>query len=74
MEERLKYEEAVKMLEDIVKELEKSDLPLETAIELFSKGMYFVKMCKDHLEQAESKITMLIEDKEINYIQWIKEN
>lgn len=53
------FEEAMKKLESIVKELEDGDLPLEKALELFSEGISLSKFCQSSLEEAEQRIMVL---------------
>lgn len=73
MEQKLTYEEAIKKLENIIGDLEKGELSLDKSIDLFSQGINYVKVCKEHLEKAEGKIKILIEDEEIDFNQWSKE-
>jgi len=60
-EAALTFEAAMERLERIVGELEKGDVPLEQAIELFQEGMRLSRLCGQKLEQVEQKIEMLIE-------------
>ena len=53
------FEEAMKRLESIVKELEDGELPLEKALELFSEGISLSKFCQSSLEEAEKRIMIL---------------
>jgi exodeoxyribonuclease VII small subunit len=53
------FEEAIKKLETIVKELEDGDLPLEKALDLFSEGIALSKFCQSSLEEAEQRILVL---------------
>jgi len=57
----LTFEEAMEKLEEIVEQLERGDVPLEKAIELFQEGMALSQLCGGKLEQAEKKIEMLME-------------
>ncbi|MGI6225432.1 MAG: exodeoxyribonuclease VII small subunit [Peptococcales bacterium] len=57
------YEESVKRLEVIIKQLEEGELPLEKSIDLFTEGMELVKTCNQYLEHAEEKIKILVGDK-----------
>jgi exodeoxyribonuclease VII small subunit len=43
-----------------VKQLEKGDLPLEESLQLFENGMRLSADCKRQLEEAESRVEMLI--------------
>ncbi|KAA0000402.1 MAG: exodeoxyribonuclease VII small subunit [Thermoplasmata archaeon] len=60
--EEIKFEEALKKLEEIVEELEKGDMPLEETIRKFEEGIKLCKICKEKLEKAEMKIEKLMED------------
>jgi exodeoxyribonuclease VII small subunit len=54
------FEASLDELEKIVKELEGGDLPLEKSLELFEKGMSLSDACRKQLEQAETRVEMLI--------------
>jgi exodeoxyribonuclease VII small subunit len=54
------FETGLQQLELIVKEMESGDLPLERALELFEKGMKLSESCRKQLEEAETRIEMLI--------------
>jgi exodeoxyribonuclease VII small subunit len=56
----LSFEASLEELERIVKELEKGDLPLEQSLALFETGMRLSSDCKRQLEEAESRIEILI--------------
>jgi len=55
------YEESMKELEQIVKDLESGELSLDESIQKFEKGIELSKHCNSLLEDAEKKITLLIE-------------
>jgi exodeoxyribonuclease VII small subunit len=54
------FEAGLQQLELIVKELESGDLALERALELFEKGMKLSETCRKQLEEAETRIEMLV--------------
>jgi exodeoxyribonuclease VII small subunit len=56
------FEQALKRLEEIVADLEKGELPLEKALELFEEGMKISRLCGERLEEAERKVETLIKD------------
>jgi exodeoxyribonuclease VII small subunit len=56
----LSFEAGLHQLEGIVKEMEGGDLPLERALELFEKGMKLSEACRKQLEDAETRVEMLI--------------
>jgi exodeoxyribonuclease VII small subunit len=54
------FESCLDELEQVVKQLEAGDLPLERAIELFERGMGLSESCRKQLEDAETRVEMLI--------------
>jgi exodeoxyribonuclease VII small subunit len=54
------FEASLEQLEKVVKELEGGDLPLERSLELFEKGMALSEGCRKQLEDAETRVEMLI--------------
>ncbi|MGM0215563.1 exodeoxyribonuclease VII small subunit [Enterococcus sp. AZ109] len=61
--ENATFEESLAELEDIVTQLERGDVPLEEALEVFQKGMLLSKQCQDTLSKAEKTLTkMMTED------------
>ncbi|MBZ5594290.1 MAG: exodeoxyribonuclease VII small subunit [Acidobacteriia bacterium] len=54
------FEASLDELEKVVKELEAGDLPLERSMELFEKGMALSETCRKQLENAETRVEMLI--------------
>ena len=56
----LTFEASLQELERIVKELEKGDLPLEQSLALFEAGMRLSSECKRQLEEAESRVEILM--------------
>ena len=59
-EAALSFETGLQQLEGIVKEMESGDLPLERALELFEKGMKLSETCRKQLEEAETRVEMLV--------------
>ena len=55
-----KFEDCLKRLEEIVAELEKGDLQLDRAVQLFEEGMTLSQQCRSQLDEAEGKIEVLI--------------
>ena len=54
------FEAGLQQLELIVKELESGELPLERALELYEQGMKLSETCRKQLEEAETRIEMLV--------------
>lgn len=66
------FEKNMSDLENIVTELEKGDLNLDESISKFEEGIKISKQCNKILEDAEKKITILLEEdgevKEENFV------
>ena len=54
------FEEQMEQLEKIVEELEKGELSLEDSVLKFEEGIKISKECNQTLEEAEKKITILV--------------
>ena len=54
------FEACLEELEKVVKELESGDLPLDRSLELFSRGMQLSDSCRAQLEEAESRVEILV--------------
>jgi exodeoxyribonuclease VII small subunit len=61
-EQKRTFEASLSSLEQIVKELERGDLPLEESLKLFEEGVKLSRECQDRLNQAERRIEMLMRD------------
>lgn len=55
-----KFEESLQRLEAIVSELEKGDVSLDRALQLFDEGMKLSGSCRKELEEAEGKVEILL--------------
>lgn len=54
------FESSLDQLEKVVKELEAGDLSLDRSLELFERGMGLSDTCRKQLEEAETRVEMLI--------------
>ena len=61
---KVKFEDALKGLEDIVERLEKGDLSLDETLSEYENGIKLYKQCIALLEDAEKKIQVLVKDEE----------
>lgn len=59
MEKQKTFEESLKRLEEIVRELENGDTPLDESMKLFEEGVSLSATCNELLEKAEQKVSML---------------
>lgn len=66
-EKKKTFEESMEELEKIAKELENENLTLDESIEKFERGMKISKECKETLDKAEKKITILLNDEEKDF-------
>ena len=64
-----KFEESIKELEKIVKDLEDGEPSLDESLKSFEKGITLIKVCQKELESAENKIKELTEDGETKSFQ-----
>lgn len=54
------FEASLDELESVVKQLETGELPLEESLKLFEKGMELSAVCKKQLEDAETRVEILL--------------
>jgi exodeoxyribonuclease VII small subunit len=60
---KLSFEEAIKELTQIVDKIESGEVPLQTSIEQYEKGMALIKHCRGILQAAEKRIEKISETK-----------
>ncbi|MGA2193822.1 MAG: exodeoxyribonuclease VII small subunit [Bryobacteraceae bacterium] len=54
------FETSLDELEKVVRELEAGDLSLERSLQLFERGVSLSDACRKQLEEAETRVEMLI--------------
>ena len=59
MSNEIKFEDALKRLNEIVQSLESGETPLDDSIALFEEGIELSKKCSVILETAEQKVRFL---------------
>ena len=57
-------QEALKKLEQLVRELEQKDVDVEAGLAKFKEGVGLVKLCQSQLRQAENEFKKLKEELE----------
>ena len=62
MKEKMKFEEAMALLEGIVKKLEAGTLSLDDSLSTFEEAVGLVKLCNEKLQTAEQKVRLLTEN------------
>lgn len=60
------FEASLNELEEIVKQLEEGDLPLEDSLRLFESGVKLSRECRERLVNAERRIEVLLKDSDGN--------
>ena len=63
------FEESLQELEQIVQKLERGDISLEDSIANFQQGIELSRYCAAKLDEAEKKISILLQDEEGNLIE-----
>ena len=58
--QEIKYEEALKRLEKLVAELDRSELDLETRLKKFEEGTKLARLLVKKLDQAKKKVDVLV--------------
>ncbi len=53
------FEEALKRLEQIAKLLEREDIALDEAINLYEEGMKLVDYCSKKLQEAQNRVKLI---------------
>ena len=56
------FEKSLKQLESLVEKLEKGDLSLEDSLKNFEQGVKLTRDCRQALQNAEQKISVLSKD------------
>jgi exodeoxyribonuclease VII small subunit len=59
------FESAIAELESIVRQLEEGDMPLDTSLKLFERGVTLSRYCHEQLGAAQRRIEILTERGEI---------
>lgn len=57
----LKYEEALKQLEDIVAKMENDELDIDTLSQQLKTAQKLVKLCKDKLTKTDEDIRKILD-------------
>jgi exodeoxyribonuclease VII small subunit len=56
------FEENLRRLEQIVESLERGDVPLDEALNLYEEGIQLSRSCAERLKEAELRIKKLSKD------------
>ncbi len=56
-----KFEDALEKLENIVREMEKGEMPLDSALKSFEEGIRLIRFCSTKLEDTQRRVEQLLE-------------
>jgi len=59
-----KFEKALEELEEIVKQMEEGNMPLDESLKAFEKGIKLSRFCADKLDEAERKVNLLLKEED----------
>ena len=59
-EQNRSFEQNMQRLEQIVRALERGDVPLEESLKLFQEGTELVRACGTLLDEAEQQVKMIV--------------
>ncbi len=62
MEKKVKFEEKISNLEEIINDLENGEVNLDEAIEKYTKAMLLVKECDTELKNVEEQVSKLVNE------------
>lgn len=60
----LTYEEAMALLEEIVRRMENEELPLEEAMTSFKEGVRLSRYCREKLAEIEYQVEYLLKEEQ----------
>lgn len=63
MAREIKYEEAVRRLEEIVEQMENDELDIDDLTEKLKAAQKLIKLCKDKLTKTDAEIKKALEEK-----------
>lgn len=72
----LSFEQSMARLDEIVRHLEKGDMPLNDSLALFEEGTALIRSCEKQLDEAEQKVVKLRKgpDRELEELPFEDEN
>lgn len=56
----MNFEQSLKRLEEIVRQMEQGNVPLEESLKLFEEGTALAAACSTQLDEAELKVVRLM--------------
>lgn len=62
MATEIKYEEAIRQLEDIVEKLENNELDIDEMSKQLKKAQQLIKLCKERLTKTDAEIQKILSE------------
>ncbi|PKN18141.1 MAG: exodeoxyribonuclease VII small subunit [Deltaproteobacteria bacterium HGW-Deltaproteobacteria-6] len=56
-----KFEDALEKLENIVREMEAGEMPLDSALKSFEEGIRLIRFCSAKLDETQRRVEQLLE-------------
>ncbi len=56
-----KFEDALEKLENIVREMEAGEMPLDSALKSFEEGIRLIRLCSAKLDETQRRVEQLLE-------------
>ena len=56
-----KFEDALEKLENIVRDMEQGDMPLDSALKSFEEGIRLLRFCSAKLDETQRRVEQLLE-------------
>lgn len=60
----IKFEDALKKLEEIVENLESGEFGLDESLKKYEEGIKLIALCREKIENAKKKVEILIKTKD----------
>jgi exodeoxyribonuclease VII small subunit len=61
----MSFSDDMDRLQAIVEKFESADLGMEDSLALFEEGVGLIRVCREYLDGAKRKVTMLIDGQEV---------
>lgn len=62
MEKKVKFEEKMKILEEIINDLETGEIDLDESINKYTKAMKLISECDSELKNVEKQVSKLVNE------------
>lgn len=69
MEQKMTFEESLKRLEEIVRQMEQGNVTLQESLNLFEEGSKLARQCGSLLDEAELKVVRLMKGPDGNPVE-----